>query len=156
MERMILGCKTLMMRASIAKLREEPAQVMKLYEAALLRQKALLTHLRGEHVDVVSEHHQLACEIACRVAELHSSERRFPEALVAYQDALSLQATYLPAMLALAHMHLSAGKLDDCQAMVRFALCLMDKGRNDCCAHQSLLVDALHSVSTDQYHGSDP
>lgn len=80
--------------------------------------QAVLARLRGEHLDVMSQQRELACDISCRLAELAAASRKFQSAHAHYKAALVIQSDYKAAIVQSAKLHLAAGELESCQQQV--------------------------------------
>eukprot|EP00658_Telonema_sp_P-2_P006224 TRINITY_DN12378_c0_g1_i1.p1 TRINITY_DN12378_c0_g1~~TRINITY_DN12378_c0_g1_i1.p1 ORF type:complete len:799 (-),score=294.75 TRINITY_DN12378_c0_g1_i1:290-2686(-) len=78
-------------------------------------QNTLVTRLRTEPPEVISQQHHIAATICCELGEVYLKTHVDDKALSFYNEALKHEETNEQAMLALAKLYLNRGEIDSCE-----------------------------------------
>uniref|UniRef100_A0A914W2S6 Tetratricopeptide repeat protein 21B n=1 Tax=Plectus sambesii TaxID=2011161 RepID=A0A914W2S6_9BILA len=85
------------------------------------QQTRILKRGPSEVPDMI-EQRKLAANICCQLGQFHQNQREFSKAIELYKEALSYSDNDPKIMLALAHMYLATGALDECNQQCQILL----------------------------------
>ncbi|XP_075412150.1 tetratricopeptide repeat protein 21A [Tenrec ecaudatus] len=111
---MMTVVKCLLLLAKVYK-HNKREEVMETLNKALDLQSRILKRAPLEQPEMIPLHKQLAASICVQFGEFHFTEQEYPQAVRAYQDALSYSPTDNKVVLELARLSLLQGQLDLCE-----------------------------------------